>query len=309
MATAFVTGATGVLGRGTVGRLLAEGCRVRALARNEERASVISAMGAEPIVGDIYDVDGMKRAVTGTDTVLHLATRIPPLMQARKPASWAENNRLREVGTRVLVDAALAAGVGRFVAESITVIYRDGGSDWIDEHSPVEPTAALASTATLEDEVSRFSAEGGTGIALRFGLFYGADARTTDEYLWAAAKRIAPVLGAAEGYLSSIHTRDAAEAVVAASAAPAGVYNVVDDVPLTRREFTDAFARAFGCKRLRIIPPSVVRITGGGAAQALLRSQRVRNAAFRRATGWEPAIPSAVEGWPAVAATKEAARA
>ena len=46
MATIFVTGATGVLGRGTVERLLAGGHDVRALARNGERASVISAMGA-----------------------------------------------------------------------------------------------------------------------------------------------------------------------------------------------------------------------------------------------------------------------
>jgi nucleoside-diphosphate-sugar epimerase len=117
------------------------------------------------------------------------------------------------------------------------------------------------------------------------------------------------VLGAPDGYLSSIHTGDAAAAVVAAFTAPAGVYNIVDDVPLARREFADAFARAFGCRRLRIIPPALVRMTGGGAAQALLRSQRVRNAAFRDATGWAPAIPSAVEGWKAVAATREAARA
>ena len=84
---------------------------------------------------------------------------------------------------------------------------------------------------------------------------------------------------------------------------------MVDDVPLTRRAFTDAFARAFGFRRLRIVASPVVRIAGGAAALALLRSHRVRNAAFRDASGWAPEIPSAIDGWKSVAATKEASRA
>jgi nucleoside-diphosphate-sugar epimerase len=307
MATVFVTGATGVLGRGTMVRLVEEGHRVRALARNAERASVISAMAAEPVVADIYDTDAMTRALSGADSLLHLATRIPPLTRARRASAWAENTRLRAVGTKVLVDAALAAGVGRVVAESITFIYRDGGSEWLDEHSPVEATVGLQSVVILEDEVARFTARGGVGISLRFGLFYGADTRGTDEYLKTAALRVAPVLGPPEGYMSSIHTSDAARAVVDSFGAPAGTYNVVDDVPLTRREYVDAFARAFGFRRLRFVPPSVVRAVGGAAAQALLRSQRVSSGALRSATGWAPELPSAVEGWAAVAATRREA--
>ena len=83
MATVFVTGATGVLGRGAVKLLIADGHRVRALARNPERAELVTAMGAEPIVGDIYDLDAMTAAMEGAETVLHLATRIPPIEKAR----------------------------------------------------------------------------------------------------------------------------------------------------------------------------------------------------------------------------------
>lgn len=301
MATVFVTGATGVLGRGTVARLVEGGHHVRALARSAERASLITAMAAEPVVADIYDHDAMTRAMTGTDVMLHLATRIPPVTQARKPSAWTENNKLRAVGTRVLVDAAQAAGVDRVIAESITFIYSDGGSEWIDERSPVDAGAGLQSVVTLEEEVARFASAGGVGVSLRFGVFYGAEARATDEYLKVAARHVAPVLGAPDGYISSIHTSDAASAAVAAFDAPSGVYNVVDDEPLTRRDFVDAFARAFGFRRLRFIPPKVVTFVGGATAQPLLRSQRVRNTAFRAATGWSPAIPSAVDGWASVA--------
>jgi nucleoside-diphosphate-sugar epimerase len=309
MTTVFVTGATGVLGRGTVARLLAEGHAVRALARDAERASVIAAMGAVPVVADIYDVDAMTRAASGSDALLHLATRIPPLTKARKPSAWAENTKLRAVGTKVLVDAALAAGVDRVVAESITFIYRDGGSAWLDERWPVDAGVGLQSVVTLEDEVARFAAlrRAGVGISLRFGAFYGAETRGTDEYLTGAARRVAPVLGSSDGFISSIDTGDAAAAVVAALEAPTGVYNVVDDQPLTRREYVDAFERAFGFRRLRFIPPTVVKVVGGATAHVVMRSQRVSNAAFRRATGWAPATPSAVEGWAAVAATRSEA--
>lgn len=118
------------------------------------------------------------------------------------------------------------------------------------------------------------------------------------------------MVGPEDGYVSSIHTNDAASAVVAALVAPAGVYNVVDDVPLTRREYADAFARAFGLRRLRIIPPIVGRAVGGAVTEALRRSQRVRNSALKAATGWTPATSTAVAGWAEIsAACNEASHA
>jgi nucleoside-diphosphate-sugar epimerase len=309
MGTMFVTGGTGVLGRAAVSQLLDAGHTVRALARDDGRAAVIAAAGAEPILGDIFDGDDMKRAVAGADAVVHLATRIPPFTRAWRGSSWAANTKLREVGTRVLVDAALANGVSRFVAESITFMYGDGGSAWLDEQSPVEASiAAIAPVIVLEREVERFSAEGGSGVALRFGAFYGADARSTTELLQLGKWRLAPALGDPNGYFSSIDTDDAGRAVAASVRAPAGIYNVVDDVPLTRREYADAFAAAFGLGKLRMLPTWLVKL-GGAAADAMMRSQRVNHAAFTAATGWTPERPSAVEGWRAVAAaSREASR-
>jgi nucleoside-diphosphate-sugar epimerase len=311
MTTVFVVGATGVLGRGTVARLLEAGHDVRALARNDARAKEIAAMGAAPVVADVYDRDAMTIAVAGADTLVHIATRIPPATRMRSASAWAENTRLRVEGTKVLVDAALAAGVRRVVAESITFVYADGGSEWLDEHAPVAATPGLQPVIVLENEVARFTAsgDGRAGIALRFGSFYGPDARSTDEYLALARTHLAPVLGPAGGYVSSIHTDDAANAIVASLAVPAGIYNVVDDVPLTRREYADAFATAFGLRRLRLMPQPIVRLVGGGAVEALVRSQRVSNTALK-SNGWAPATPSAVDGWAEVAAArKEAAHA
>jgi NAD dependent epimerase/dehydratase family enzyme len=104
--------------------------------------------------------------------------------------------------------------------------------------------------------------------------------------------------------MSSIHTEDAATAVVAGLAAPGGIYNVVDDEPLTRREYVDAFAAAFGLEHLRLTPPGALRAVAGSAAKALTASQRVTNRHFKHTTGWAPAYPSAREGWAAIGAAR-----
>ena len=91
-------------------------------------------MGAEPVVlPDVFDRDAVGRAAHGSDALLHLATHIPPVRRMRSPDAWVENNRLRSDLTPMLVDVALEQGIGRFVAESITFIYPDCGSEWIDE--------------------------------------------------------------------------------------------------------------------------------------------------------------------------------
>jgi nucleoside-diphosphate-sugar epimerase len=150
--------------------------------------------------------------------------------------------------------------------------------------------------------VQAFSGSVGDGVVLRFGLFYGPDNRWNDEALRTAKLRSIPLAGKGDTYMSSIHTDDAARAVVAALGAPAGVYNVVDDEPMTRRDYADAFAAAFDLPHLRLTPTGVVRAVGGSGAKATTSSQRVSNKKFRDTTGWAPLYRSAREGWVAVAA-------
>jgi nucleoside-diphosphate-sugar epimerase len=161
----------------------------------------------------------------------------------------------------------------------------------------------IHSVIDLETEVARFSERGGRGIALRFGAFYGPDARSVDELLGIARRGIAPYLGSPEAYMSSIHTDDAARAVVAALDAPTGEYNVCDE-PMTRRDVADAFAAAFRLKRQRFVPGFAQRIATRGRGDVLLRSQRVSNAKLRSAVGWAPEFPNAQVGFVDVAARK-----
>ena len=110
-------------------------------------------------------------------------------------------------------------------------------------------------------------------------------------------------MGRDDSYVSSIHVADAGRAVVAALAAPAGTYNVVDDVPLTKREYADALAAAASGRSPRVRVPGRAARLLGSKTLGLRRSLRVSNRRFSDATDWSPLYPSANEGWIATAAT------
>ena len=306
--TVFVTGGTGVLGRPAVRDLLASGRQVRALARSGVKAAQLRAAGAEAVEADLFDADAMKAATADCDAILHLATSIPRMRDARRADAWAMNARIRVQGTAILLDAARTHGIGTFVKESITFLYPDRGSQWIDESVELPGVVAgLKDTVDGERLVEQFTDEGGHGIVLRFGAFLAPDAHHMDDYVRLARRRFAPGPGRPGSYQSFIHVDDAATAVVAALAAPAGIYNVVDDEPLTRRQAADAFAAAFGFGHLFVVPAWLFDLLGGTRASYLLRSQRVSNAKLRAATGWAPVYPSAREALISVAAARAGA--
>jgi nucleoside-diphosphate-sugar epimerase len=306
----FVAGATGVIGQPTVKALVDAGHEVRGTARGEEKSALLRSIGAEPVSVDLFDPDAVKRAVAGSEAVLHFATKIPPIMRMRWKGAWKENDRLRTEAARVLVDGAIAAGAGVYVQESISFVYADGGERWLTEESPVAPSwVALESTLDAERETERFSASGGPGVALRYAVFYAPYAQSTVDTVRMARRRLLPIPGDGSNFFSSIHVDDGAAAAVAALGAPAGVYNVTDDEPLRMRDYARAITDAFGFKPPRRVPKWLYRLVGGGPVRYILSSQRVSNERFKKATGWSPKYPSAREGWQQIAAELRAGEA
>jgi nucleoside-diphosphate-sugar epimerase len=192
----FVTGGTGVLGRPLLPLLAGAGHEVRAPGRTEL---------------DLFDPAAVAEAVRGAGAVLHLATRIPT-GRGSDAVAWAENDRLRTEASRILVDAALAAGVESYVQPTVAFVYPEGE---VDEETPVgEVPRRLASGLDAERETARFAAAGGRGVVLRLGLLDGpgtANERPNDRF------------GA------TLHVEDAARALLAALTVPSGIYNVNRD--------------------------------------------------------------------------------
>jgi nucleoside-diphosphate-sugar epimerase len=294
----FVAGATGVLGRRAVVRLVAARHEVTAIARTPEKAAWLESAGAHAVSVSLFDPDALRTAIAGHDAVVNIATKIPPLAQMTRFSAWAENERIRREGSTNLVDAAIAARATVYVQESLAFVYGEHGDTEIDA-ARAEPITGFPVDATnvAEANVARFSAQGGRGVVLRFGRFYAPDSDQNRAFVRVARLGVNPDAGPPDSYAPMIDVDDAAAAVVAALDAPAGVYDIVDDVPLTRRDQAVALAHAVGRRRLWRVPsvllPKMMR-------SYLTASQRVSNRRFRDATPWRPASPSAREGLPKV---------
>jgi 2-alkyl-3-oxoalkanoate reductase len=299
----LVTGATGVVGRLAIPKLLERGYRVTAVGRTAAKRDELTALGAEAIALDMFDLDAARRAMAGHDAVINLATHMPAsTLRMLLPWSWRENDRVRRDGSAVLVHAALHAGVSRFIQESFAPIYEDGGTQWIDEGWPQRPTPYNRTVLDAERSAAQFTAAGRTGVVLRFAGFYGPDALLGD--LIAVVRRgWGPLPGRADAYWSAVSHEDAASALVAALEVPAGAYNVCDDEPLTRREWADVLADAAGAPRPKLLPPWMA-LLGGATMELLSRSQRMTNARLKAVSRWSPRWRSARDGVRAAVRTR-----
>jgi nucleoside-diphosphate-sugar epimerase len=297
----FVTGATGVVGRRAVPLLVAAGHAVTAAARTPEKRAALEMAGAAGAEVDLFHPESLRRALAGQDAVLNLATHIPRSWRVFLRGAWKENDRIRRIGSANLVDSAISAGVSRFVQESFAPVYPDRGDRWIDESTPIAPVRYNRTVSDAEGSAARFTRSGGAGVVLRFADFYGPDAVQVHDMIRFVRKGWAAIPGRADAYLSAVSHDDAATAAVAVMGAPAGVYNVTDDEPVTRREFFDLLAKAVGVPSPKIPPAWVARL-GGSLGEMLARSLRISNRKLRETTGWRPRYPSMREGWPAVVA-------
>jgi nucleoside-diphosphate-sugar epimerase len=299
----FVAGATGVLGVPTVKALVEAGHKVMGAARTPEKAQLMRSLSAEPVAVNLFHPGSVRMAVDGCEAVINLATKIPPLSRIRSAGAWKENDELRTGASRTIAEIAKSVGVRLYVQESITFIYADGGAAWLDEDAPLDVSwVSLQSMLNAERVTEEFVGDGRRGVSLRFGAFYAAYAQSTVDTARLARRRMFPVAGKGENYFSSIHVDDAASAVAASLTLGSGAYNVVDDEPITARDYALALAKAIKAPRPWTVPVWLFKLVAGrGPASYILRSQRVSNARLKEATGWAPRYPSAREGWRQVA--------
>src|SRR5581483_7362812 len=176
--TVLIAGASGVVGRPLCRLLVADGWRVVGTTRSPGKAASLRALGVEPAIVDVFDEERLRGVVAAArpEVVIHQLTDLPPgLDPAQMPEAAVRNARIREVGTRNLLAAALAAGARRMIAQSIAFAYAPGPAPF-DETAPLNVGApdraglTARAVASLEQQVLAAPLE---GIVLRYGRFYG----------------------------------------------------------------------------------------------------------------------------------------
>ena len=149
----FLAGATGVIGIRLVPLLVGAGHEVAGMTRSDDKSAQIEALGAQPVICDVFDAASLLSAVSdfAPELVMHQLTDLPDRID--QISDYAErNNKIRSEGTRNLLAAASATGARRFLAQSIA---------WA-------PPAS--SNAVAEHE--RLVLEAG-GVVVRYGQLYG----------------------------------------------------------------------------------------------------------------------------------------
>jgi 2-alkyl-3-oxoalkanoate reductase len=194
----LITGGTGVLGR-AVRRLVKATDHEFAMPGHEEL--------------DLFDTSAVADAMRDVDGVVHLATRIRTLEQVSDPDAWRENDRLRADASRILVDAAIAAGATVYVQPTVTFVYPP--DEPASERTQVrEVLPILRSALVAEQQAERFAGDGRRGVVLRFGLLDGPGT-------WFDQPN--------RDFGATLHVIDAGRALVAALSLPSGIYNVCRD--------------------------------------------------------------------------------
>lgn len=273
-----MVGATGVLGRELVPLLMEHGHQVCALVRSPAK---IGEVRVETHAFDLLAPDAAARLpllMRGCDAVMHLATAIPRTASA--PNAWDANTRLRTEGTRKLLDAARAVDAQRYIQQSIIMAYPDGGDNWLDEATPLDASpdraAITAPVREMEAMVRAVPPAKLEWCILRGGAFVGPETAQSD---LVARLRTGTAVVPCDGrnFISPIHVRDMATAILAALDAPAGgIFNIVAD-PIQYGDYADQVARS-------IDAPLPLR----DSSRACPPSWRCSNRAAREQLRWNP---------------------
>ena len=304
----FVAGASGVIGRALVPRLVAAGHEVTGTTRDDRSAEAIRATGAQAAICDALDAAAVEDAVieANPEVIVSQLTSLPKDYDLRT-IDYEPTNRLRIEGGRNLISAGRKVGARRYITQSIAFVYEPEG-DWVKDEEArtfVEAPGRFASglEATLTSEGEALEADGMEGLVLRYGQFYGPDTYFDrgGSIAEQVRKRRFPQVGSGSGVFSFIHVDDAADATVASieRGAP-GIYNVVDDDPAPISDWLPVFADAIGAKRPMRVPTFLARLLGGKAAAVMATQLRgASNAKAKRELGWQPAHPSWRQGFAA----------
>jgi nucleoside-diphosphate-sugar epimerase len=292
----FLAGGTGAIGRPLITELLARGHDVVALTRFPEKAR---ALGIEPAIADVFDTDAVKAVVAHAqpEVVIEQLTALPRTYTRESlSAAAALNNRLRSEGGANVLAAARAAGVRRYLRQSIA-FWAVPGPGLADEETPLafdaSPFVAADARIVTELEHHVLGNPDIEGIALRYGFFYGPGTwfNPDGDVARQVRQQQFPIVGNGEGVWSWLHIEDAGIATVAAAEqGNPGIYLIANDQPLAMREWLPAFAQWLKAARPPQISVEDALKTDGGADAVYYGTQMrgVSNAKAKRELNFQP---------------------
>jgi nucleoside-diphosphate-sugar epimerase len=296
----FVAGGTGAIGRPLIAELLVKGHTLVALTRSRDKAQSLVKQGIEPALADVFDADAIKTVVgrAQPEVVIEQLTALPrTYTRQAMNAAAALNNRIRLEGGANMLAAAQAAGVRRYLRQSVA-FYAIPGPGLADEETPlafdVSPSVVAGAREVTELEHQLLGNPKIEGIALRYGFFYGPGTWFTPEgdVAHQVRQQQFPIVGNGEGVWSWLHIEDAAIATVAAAErGNPGIYLIANDQPLPVREWLPAFAQYLNAPPPPQIPvEDALKARGADAVYYGTQMRGVSNGKAKRELHFQPRL-------------------
>jgi nucleoside-diphosphate-sugar epimerase len=256
-----VTGATSLLGGAIAARLAARGDQVTVFQRGA------SGLPYREVRGDVAHRPSVDAAVAGADVVIHAAAKVAVV------GEWTEYEAANVVGSANVVEAARAAGVGRFVYVSSPSVAHAGTSLVGEPATAADPERARGhySRSKAQAELRALAADSPdfAVVAVRPHLVWGpGDEQLIGRIVERARQGRLAIVGSGAALIDTTYIDNAADAIVAAAdrATKLGgrAFVVSNGQPRPVRELLDGIARAAGLPAPRLrVPAGVAK--GAGA--------------------------------------------
>ena len=219
--------------------------------------------GIEPVAANLLEDPLPAVLPSALDRVYYILTP-PSYDDAGYQAAYVQ-------GLSRLLPALQTTGSGqaRLIFVSSTGVYGQSGGEWVDEHSPTQPTR-FSGQRLLEAE-SFAATHGGESISVRFSGIYGPDR----DALVRRVRRGGACSDQPPRYTNRIHEDDCVGVLghLGTLPSPAPVYVATDNHPCTQCEIMDWMAAALGCPT----PPR----EGGDNAGRRCSNQRLVASGYR----------------------------
>jgi uncharacterized protein (TIGR01777 family) len=273
--TIVLVGATGFIGRALVLRLLGEGHRVIALARDAARARDVLPAGVDVVAQD--DRTACAAAIAAADGVVSLAG------ESIAGGRWTRRRRERLRASRVeltrwlveLIDAR-PAPLSVLVTASAIGWYGDRGDEPVDEQAP--PGRGFLAELCRDWEAAAAAARNARRIVrARFGVVLGEGGGALRPLTAIYRLGLGGRIGSGEQWVSWVHLEDAIAAISRALTDErlAGPVNVVAPGAVRQRELSAALARALHRPAVLPVPRPALSFALGEAARLLTGGARV----------------------------------
>lgn len=281
----LVTGATGFIGSRLALACLEAGEGVRALGQTRspveaETASLLRERGAEVRVASVTEHDAMAELVQGVDVVYHLAAA-----QHEANVPDAHFRAVNVEGTRNLLEASRAAGVGRFVHGSTIGVFGWTPGRAVDENAPLAPDNIYGRTKLEGEGVVRSYGETLPVTIARIAEAYGPGDRRLLKLFRGVKRGVFLLLGGGRNTHHLIFVSDLVEALRRAARSESALgrtYVLAGPRPVTTREMAEAAARALDVRPPRLRLPLAPLLAAAAATEGLLRPLGVQPPLHRR---------------------------